>query len=40
MKLRAKKLVDKGRRSIFVIYIILGEFVVLSWLAKLGTMRM
>lgn len=40
MKLRAKKLVDKGRRSIIVIYIILGEFVVLSWLAKLGTMRM
>lgn len=40
MKLRAKKLVDKGRKSIIVIYIILGEFVVLSWLAKLGTMKM
>lgn len=40
MKERAKKLVNKGRKSIIVIYIILGEFVVLSWLAKLGTMRM
>lgn len=39
MKEKSRKLVEKGRRAIWVIYIILGQFVILSWLAKLGTMR-
>ncbi len=39
MKENARKLIEKGRRSIIVIYIILGQFVILSWLAKLGTMK-
>lgn len=36
MEKRAKHLVDKGRRAIWVVYIILAQFVVLSWIAKLG----
>lgn len=40
MKEKARKAVQKGEKSIWVIYIILGQFVILSWLAKLGTMKM
>ena len=36
MKKEAEKRVEKGRRAIFVTYIILFEFVLLSWIAKLG----
>ena len=33
---RAKKLVLKGQRAIWAIFIILAQFVVLSWVAKAG----
>lgn len=36
MKKRANRLVEKGRRAIWVVYAILAQFVVLSWIAKLG----
>lgn len=36
MEKRANHLVAKGRRAIWVVYIILAQFVVLSWIAKLG----
>lgn len=32
----ANKLVEKGQRVIWVIFIILGQFIVLSWVAKAG----
>lgn len=37
MEENAEKMVEKGKRAIMVIYIILGEFIVLSWVAKAGT---
>jgi hypothetical protein len=36
MTAEAKKRVEKGQRMIWLIFIILGEFIVLSWAAKLG----
>lgn len=36
MKLEAQKRVEKGQRVIMLVFVILGEFVVLSWMAKLG----
>ena len=37
MKEKAEKMVEKGQRVILLIYVILAEFVVLSWVAKLGS---
>lgn len=37
MTAEAKKRVEKGQRMIWLIFIILAQFVVLSWWAKLGT---
>lgn len=36
MKQRADKMVRRGSYSIFAVYLILGQFIVLSWLAKLS----
>lgn len=36
MKLEAQKRVEKGQRVIMLVFVILAEFVVLSWVAKLG----
>lgn len=36
MKLEAQKRVEKGQRVIMLVFVILGEFIVLSWMAKLG----
>lgn len=36
MKEKAEKMVIKGQRVILLIYVILGEFVILSWVAKIG----
>ena len=36
MKLEAQKRIEKGQRVIMLVFIILAEFVVLSWMAKLG----
>ena len=38
MKKRAEKRVIQGRRAIWVIYAILGQFIVMSWLSKLPNM--
>ena len=35
MEKYAERLVVKGNRAVFVIYVILGEFVILSWVAKI-----
>lgn len=37
MTKRAQKLVEKGQRAVFAIFIILAQFVLLSWIAKAGT---
>ena len=36
MTAEAKKRVAKGQRMIYLIFIILGQFIVLSWVAKMG----
>ena len=36
MTSEAKQRVAKGQRMIWLIFIILGEFIILSWAAKIG----
>lgn len=36
MTAKAQKMVEKGQRAVMLIFIILGEFIVLSWAAKAG----
>jgi len=38
MKKRAEHLVNKGKRAIYAVYFILAQFVVLSWVSRLGGM--